>query len=407
MRAVHPIRGLVASQFLGSFNDNAFKLLIVVLARRAVEADPTLDSAAQERELYAATALTFSLFTLPHLLFFVPAGWLADRFSKRRVLVLAKVAEVGLLLAAAAWLWRAPTALGVPLGLLTLLGVRNGLLSPSKYGLVPELVPLDRLTRSNGVLELFTFLAIIGGAAAGPVLAHEAGAHPARAALVLAALAVLGLGAAWAIPRAAAPPPRAGVWASAAVAWRAVRERPALRFAMGGAFAFWVVASLLGQDFVVYAQSVLGVPEAEQGLLLGVLGLGAGAGALLVGRVTRRAIPVRWVPGGGLALGALTLLAGLLVPGYGVTLAFLALLGVAGGFVIVPIDSLLQWHAPPHERGAVIAFANLFVFGGMLVGFVLGGVLSRAGLDAAGILVVAALPTLGVSALAVGAARRL
>ncbi len=161
-----------------------------------------------------------------------------------------------------------------------------------------------------------------------------------------------------------------------------------------------MIASLLGQDFVVYAKSELQLPEQDQGLLLAVLGVGVGIGALSVGRISPGSIQTQWVPVGGLVLGGLTLIAGCVVPGLAVTLVLLGLMGIAGGFVIVPLDSLLQWHAPARERGAVIAFANLFIFGGMLVGFLLGGAMSQAGLSAAQILVGAAVPTLALSLLA-------
>jgi acyl-[acyl-carrier-protein]-phospholipid O-acyltransferase/long-chain-fatty-acid--[acyl-carrier-protein] ligase len=271
------------------------------------------------------------------------------------------------------------------------MGVRNTLLSPSKYGIVPDLAGWERLAPANGLLEAWTFVGIIAGAALGPWLAHGAGDEPAWAALGLVLLALLGLGAVRAIPRQ--PPVRpVGVGVTGAV----FRD-PWLKFAFTGAFLFWVVASVVGQDFVVYAKSVLGLPEAQQSVLLALLGAGVGAGALLAGRLSRGRIETRFVPHAAFALGAFTLVAGLVRPGLPGTIALLAAMGVAGGLVIVPVDSLLQARAPQARRGAVIAMANLLVFGGMLVGFLLGGALNRVGLDAAQILVAASVPALGLA----------
>jgi len=382
------VRALVASQFLGSFNDNALKLLAIVLARRAAEGDPTLTLAAQEDALYEATVATFVAFTLPHVLLFAPAGWLADRLSRRDVLVAAKCVEVMLLLLASALLFHDPRGGWLLIVLLVLMGVRNTLLSPSKYGIVPDLAGWGRLAAANGLLEAWTFAGIIAGAALGPWFAHWAGDEPAWAALGLVALSLVGLAAVWAIPRV--EPARHGSFAAPESGFR----DPWLRFALAGAFMFWVVASVIGQDFVVYAKSVLGLPEAQQSLLLALLGIGVGAGALLAGRLSRGRIETRFVPLAAFAMAGFTLAAGLVRPGLGGTVALLGAMGVAGGLVIVPVDSLLQARAPHARRGAVIATANLLVFGGMLVGFLLGGALNRAGLDAAGILVAASVPAL-------------
>jgi acyl-[acyl-carrier-protein]-phospholipid O-acyltransferase/long-chain-fatty-acid--[acyl-carrier-protein] ligase len=389
--------GLVASQFLGAFNDNALKLLVIVVARRAVEAQPGLDRAGEEAALYAASVWTFGVFTLPHLPLFAPAGALADRFAKRTVILAAKVAEIALLLLAAASLFAWPTDRVVPLVLLGLMGVRHALLSPSKYGIVPELVEPGEIPRTNAALESWTFFGIIAGAGLGPVLAHAAGAEPGWAAVALAAIGVVGLGAALAIPDGRRGPSVTGWREGLRVAARAARENPHLRVVFVGAALFWVIASLLGQDFVVYAKSVLALPEQEQALPLAVLGLGVGLGAFVAGRLSRGRIALGLVPLGAVGVGTLTLAAGLWTPGLAVTLVLMAALGISGGFVIVPLDSLLQWHAPRGRRGAVIALANLFVFGGMLVGFVLGGVLSGAGLRADAILVGAAIPTLALA----------
>ena len=43
------------------------------------------------------------------------------------------------------------------------MGLQSGLFSPAKYGIIPELVPHSRLSAANGALEMFTFLAIVGG----------------------------------------------------------------------------------------------------------------------------------------------------------------------------------------------------------------------------------------------------
>ncbi|MBN2449988.1 MAG: MFS transporter, partial [Lentisphaeria bacterium] len=77
-------RSYLGTLFLGAFNDNAFRLVISFLA---------LGVLAEGRES-GYIALAGFLFMLPYVLFSAYAGYLADRFSKSRVMVWAKVAEI-------------------------------------------------------------------------------------------------------------------------------------------------------------------------------------------------------------------------------------------------------------------------------------------------------------------------
>ena len=81
----HPLRGLLIAQFCGAFNDNAWKLMVALLAIRQATAQmapgPELETAAQTQ-----TAITFIIFTLPLVLLSLVGGTLADRLSKRTVI---------------------------------------------------------------------------------------------------------------------------------------------------------------------------------------------------------------------------------------------------------------------------------------------------------------------------------
>jgi len=91
--ASHPLRGLLVAQFFGAFNDNAWKLMVALLAIRQATAGmapgPELETAAQTQ-----TAFTYIIFTLPLVLLSLIGGTLADRLSKRTVIIAIKVVEV-------------------------------------------------------------------------------------------------------------------------------------------------------------------------------------------------------------------------------------------------------------------------------------------------------------------------
>ena len=156
---------LMVTQFQTAFSDNALKNLVILLV---------LGSALPVEERDTRVALAGALFAAPFILFSMLGGWLADRFSKPLIMGYVKLAEIGIMLFAAlalAWGWSA-----LELAAIFLMGCHSALFAPSKYGVLPELLPHDRLSWGNGILELLTFLGIIFGIAAAGLLARR---HPA------------------------------------------------------------------------------------------------------------------------------------------------------------------------------------------------------------------------------------
>ena len=106
------------------------------------------------------------------------AGVFSDRFSKRSVIVVMKAVEVVLMGLGTLALFVNPEGGLLPLLVLGAMAVQSALFSPAKYGILPELLPHERLSVGNGQLELWTFLAIIGGTAMGGILLQVTGASP-------------------------------------------------------------------------------------------------------------------------------------------------------------------------------------------------------------------------------------
>ncbi|MFH0945439.1 MAG: acyl-[ACP]--phospholipid O-acyltransferase [Planctomycetota bacterium] len=383
------LRPLMVTQFLGAFNDNAWKLMVIVMLSRSLgSASDDPEQAAQTRAM-----LAFAVFTLPLMLFSLPAGVLADRLSKRTVILAMKGLECLLMAAAALLLLLAPASSVSALVLLGAMGLQSAVFGPAKYGILPELVPHGRLSAANGQLELWTFLAIIAGTVAGPLLL-EGLPVPALAGCLLAILSLVGLAAALWIPRVPAARKEGGLVETTLGAYRVLRGSRALWLSVLGLSWFWGIASLLGQDMLVYTHLNLGLGEGWTGVPLGLFGLGVGVGAFLAGRVSGGNVETGLIPLGALGLGLSTLALGLLGPGILGTSLLCALAGAASGFLLVPMNALLQWRAPPERRASVIALANVFMFAGMLAGSLSGWLMAEASLSARGILLGSALLTL-------------
>lgn len=392
-QTIHPLRGLLIAQFLGAFNDNAWKLIVALLAIRAVASEMGVSGPAFEAASQTRTTTAFVVFTLPLMLVSLPAGVLADRVSKRSVIIMLKMVEVVLMAAGTAALLINPAGGVLLLCVLGLMGVHSALFSPAKYGILPEILPHEQLSSGNGLLEMWTFLAIISGTAAGGVFLDRAGETTWVAGLVLTTLAALGFIASWAVPRVRPARSGGGVATTVKIAWDALQSDRILRLAVLGAVFFWALASLAGQDILVYGKAVLGLRDQMVGLPLAVLAIGTGVGAILAGKLSASKVEYGLLPLGAIGLTLFLLLIGALVPGLAGTLILMVLLGMASGLLVVPLNALIQWRSPDDRRGAVIALSNTFVFGGILVGSLSAKALSGVGLSAGGILLAASVGT--------------
>ncbi len=395
-----PLFGLLVAQFFGAFNDNAWKLMVALLAIKQLAAQmgtgPEFEAASQ-----AQTTITFVIFTLPLVLVSIVAGVFSDRFSKRSVIVVMKVVEVVLMALGTLALYANPSGGILPLVVLGGMAVQSALFSPAKYGILPELLPHERLAAGNGQLELWTFLAIIGGTGTGGVLLQLSGSSPWLGGVVLLLFSVVGVVASLMVPAVPRARETGGVGSTLQGAWQAVRSDRVLRLGISGNVGYWTVASLVGQDVLVYAKAVLGLSDSLSGIPLATFGIGVGLGSVLAGKLSHAKIEVGQIPLGALGLMLGLLLMGTLSPGLPGTLLGMGWLGFSSGFILVPINALIQWRAPEDRRGAVISFGNIFVFSGVVVGSLGAGALSFVGLNATEILLAAGVASAALTAWAV------
>src|ERR1700694_2706850 len=183
---------LIVTQFQGAFSVNAFRYLLsfMILAR------PDRDK---------LVSLVGLFFAVPFILFSMAGGFLADRFSKRQVTITTKIMELGAMtLAVAALQTQLPS---FELAILFLISAQAALFGPSKYGLLPELLPEKWLSWGNGVIELGTFLAVMSATVASGFLAFYFRGHQERSGIALLACTLLGLAASFGISRVPAANP--------------------------------------------------------------------------------------------------------------------------------------------------------------------------------------------------------
>ena len=350
---------LIAVQFQGAFSDNALKWLVSFLV---------LDSALskESRDLWFVLIVPL-LFAVPFLLFSIPGGYFADKYSKRTVTLWTKLFELAVMGLATFAL--AINRLDIAGAALFLACTQGAIFGPTKYGLLPELLPLAKLSWGNGIIELGTLLAAISAALAGGFLAQNFQGRQVWSGIIFLALTVVGLFTSLGISKVPpADPSRRFDWNVPAEFFHEIRNMRSDRTLWTAVVAntfFWFLGSLLLLNIVLYATDILHVDDPHSSYLLAALSLGIGIGSFLAGLASGKKIePGMVLP----ALGGILLMAALLSrPGisYLAVLVQLALLGVAGGFFVVPVNALIQQRPRPEEKGRAIAIANLLSFVGV------------------------------------------
>ncbi len=367
--------------------------MIALLAIKQVAASSNISGEAFELASQTQTTQAFVIFTFPLMVVSAFAGVFSDRFSKHTVIVMMKALEALLMSAGTAVLYFNPAGGILPLVVLAGMGAQSALFSPSKYGILPELLPHRRLSWGNGQLEMWTFAAIIGGTAlAGPLL-DLSGHKPWIAGLVLVVFSALGFWASLLIPPVPQARPEADIRETWKGAWEAFRSDRVLALGILGSIAFWTLASLVGQDVLIYAKAVLHLSDTYSGLPLAAFGIGVGLGSLFVGKLSATKVELGYLPFGGIGITLSLAALGLLNPGLVGTLLGMTCLGLSSGFVVVPLNALIQWRAPSDRRGAVIAFSNTLVFGGVLLGSLGCGLLAAIGFSTGAIFLISGIGT--------------
>jgi len=366
----------MATLFQGAFNDNAYRWIIAfyLLNRHGDEGKETI------------VALGAILFSVPYILFPGTAGALSDRFSKRTITVWTKAWEVMVMVMGLVAFW-----LDIELfmwAMLFMMNMQSAFFSPSKYGILPEMLPESRLSWGNGVMNMATFVAIIAGTGcAGLLFEWDLTIYTMSGILIL--LSSLGLLCSLFVT--SVPPadparripinPWAGLWRYLRVFYR---DNILFLMLIAGSY-FWFAGALVQQNIPIFVRSTLGRSEFDVSLFLAVVSIGIGAGSIVAGYVSRRKIELGLVPLGMGGMAVCALLLGLAWPTYATVLVFVFFLGFSSGFYVVPVNAMIQHRSPVENKGGAIAAFNvtncigILLAGGLFMGSGMAGWLDSYG----------------------------
>ena len=375
--------GMISTQFLGAFNDNLYKQLMLLMALPAVVAGANVAQQAaggqSGSDLQGWASLVFSL---PFVLFSGFAGYLSDRFSKTPIINACKIAEVVvMLLGLMAFYAYDMLGMAGTWIVLFLMGTQSSFFGPGKYGILPELFREEDLPRANGLILMTTFLAIIFGTVSAGVikdlLANEDGSAGNLWIGMIVAVGIAVAGTATSFMVRKVPPAHPDMkltpdcFAVSRDVWAFLQQDKALLAALLVSSVFWLVSGIavpvvnrLGRWFEV--------SEFQTSLLTASIGFGIMIGALAASWLCRKGHGDRCVTLGlfGLfgCLGVLGIWVGeehLL--GYGGSIVALIMLGVFAAIFAIPIQVFIQARPPGSLKGRMIATMNQANFTGILI----------------------------------------
>jgi acyl-[acyl-carrier-protein]-phospholipid O-acyltransferase/long-chain-fatty-acid--[acyl-carrier-protein] ligase len=392
---------LFVTQFQNAFSDNVLKFLVTFLI---------VGMGLSEERRDQLVPVVGMLFALPFILFSMAGGFLADRFSKRRVAITIKCVEIAIMSLVTFGLWR----LNLPILLMCifLMSTHSAFFGPSKYGLLPELLPEKQLSWGNGIIGLGTFSAIITGTIAAGYLSDTFGQEQTWSGVILIGLAAFGLTMSLGINRIPAAAPqkkfRANFIADFVTQLASVRRDRVLFLGVLGSAYIYFLGALLQPTIIFFGKDILRLTDTQSGLLQAALAVGIGVGSLAAGYLSGKKIEYGLIP---LGMVGLTVFGAVLArpellrpvtnilqpvmlllwklihipsdiidsapigsaelpylpPGFSQVALALGLLGFFGGFYNVPVLAIVQHRPEPGKKGGVIATSALMSFIGIFL----------------------------------------
>lgn len=361
---------LFCTQFLGALNDNIYKnalmILIAFYSTQGLSMDPSV-----------LINIAAGLFILPFFLFSATAGQIADKYEKAGIIRNIKIVEIFIMLAAALALWS--QSLTLMMLVLFALGTQSVFFGPVKYAILPQHLQESELVGGNAQIEMGTFVAILIGTIGGG-LAASSEQGVVYISIAILGFALLGYLSSRSIP--SAPPSNSAInvnWNPITETWRTLKmagENQTLFLSIMGISWFWLLGAAYLSQIPVFSKIILGGDSSVVTVLLCFFTVGIAAGSLLCERLSGHKIEIGLVPFGAIGLSVfgidLYFACQSIAPDIARTYSLLfndaavwrvlmdfSLLGLCGGFYIVPLYALIQQRSKPEQRAQMIAANNI------------------------------------------------
>ena len=376
MKALFKIQGFMAYSimiFLNAFIDLGHKIVIQNTVFKVYDGDTQI----------ILTAIVNSLILLPFIFLFSPAGFISNRFPKHRVMQLCAVAAVFITLMITAcyymgWFWAA-------FAMTLLLAIQSAIYSPAKYGYIKNLVEAEQLTAGNGVVQALTTTGVLFGIFFYSFLfekylvaqqfnsSNEILVSIAPIGWILVFCTLIELVFAYCLPAQSEQKTAVNFDVKHYVTLnylknniKIITKHKTIWLSIMAITVFWSISQTVLSVFPTFAKATLN--ETNTVVIQGILaatGIGLMFGSLLAGYCSRRHIELGLIPFSAVGLSISLALLPQLNSTITLAVDFL-MIGIMGGLFIVPLNTLIQYHADDSTLGTVLAGNNWIQNIGML-----------------------------------------
>lgn len=362
------------TQFLGALNDNVYKqALLLVITYGWINQ--------QSASVSTLNNLAALLFILPYFIFSATAGQIADKYERARLVRGIKILEIIIMLIGSAGfllghLWLLLLAL-------FLMGTHSTFFGPIKYAILPEILKPNELMSGNALFQSGTSMAILIGMILGGAVISASDGNLFWISLTIVMIAILGYFSSRFILKQNVTTPDLKIdWNFFRTSFQTLKYAksiPLIYLVLLGNSWYWFYGATYLTQIPQLTQQNLHASENVVSLLLTFFSVGIGIGSLLCRRIGGTEVNLKMVPMGAIGLtvfalylaaslafvpvrtGELLHLADIFQQGWSYYHVMLAvtLLGVSGGFYIVPLYAMMQAYSPRSHRARVVAANNI------------------------------------------------
>lgn len=362
------------TQFFGALNDNVYKQALLLVITYGWINQQTAD-------VSTLNNLAALLFILPYFIFSATAGQIADKFERSQLIRGIKILEIVIMLIGSAGfllgnLWLLLLAL-------FMMGTHSTFFGPIKYAILPEILKPNELMSGNALFQSGTSIAILIGMILGGAVISMSQGNLIWISLTVVVIAVLGyLSSRFILKQQVSSPELKIDWNFFRTSFQTLqyaKSLPLIFMILLGNSWYWFYGATYLTQIPQLTQQNLHASENVVSLLLTFFSVGIGVGSLLCRRIGGSEVNIKMVPIGAIGLtlfafylalslafvpertGAMMNVADMFNHGaiyYHVMLA-VTLLGISGGFYIVPLYAMMQAYSPRSHRARVVAANNI------------------------------------------------
>jgi len=354
----------IIAVFLNAFVDLGHKIII----------QNTIFKTYDGQQQVLLTALVNGLILIPFILLLTPAGFISDRFPKNKVIRISAWAALFLTLAITVCYYMG--LFWLAFAMTFLLAVQSTFYSPAKYGYIKPLFGKTRLAQANGLVQGVSIVAILAGTVVYSLLFESLfkieSISPSLILQDMAPLAwllvinsLIELIMAYRLPNVETQQKkqvfdwkkyRSGGYLKESVS--PLIERKIIRLSIIGLTMFWSIGQMLLASFPAYAKDNFDVTNTLViQATIAATGVGIAIGSWLAARWSKDHIETALIPIGATGIAITLWLLPEMQSSITQAICFF-IVGSMGGLFIVPLNSLIQYHAANDEMGKILALSN-------------------------------------------------